>query len=152
MKKILLSFGLILIVFFANAQQNKKETIAKLKSMELSWMNAFLEKDHGVKIMNEIIADDYFEIGPDGKMLIKSESIKALIESKDVTKSATQETMNVHFYGENVAVVMGKHYLKGISQNGKPFNRHFAWADTFMERNGKWQCISGCYNLIEEKK
>ena len=144
MKKILLSISMLFIVCLVNAQQNKQDATSKIKALEVSWNAAILEKDHGAKIKNEILADDYFQANPSGKMTNKAETIKMESETKDVVLSVAQGPISVHFYGNNVAIAIGTHTVKGKSATGKDFTRKYDYADTYMERNGKWQSIGSC--------
>ena len=50
--------------------------------------------------------------------------------------------MDVHVYGPNIATVVGTSTEAGTDKDGKAFNRSYAWTDTWMERDGKWQCIA----------
>jgi ketosteroid isomerase-like protein len=151
MKKVLLSIALLMFVFIVNAQQNKQDATAKIKALEVSWNAAILEKDHGVKIKNEILADDYIQANPSGKMTNKAETIKMESESKDIVLSVAQGPISVHFYGNNVAIAIGTHSVKGKTAAGKDFTRKYDYADTYMERNGKWQSIGSCLVATEVK-
>ena len=50
--------------------------------------------------------------------------------------------MDVHVYTPNLATICGTSPEKGKDKNGKEFSRSYAWVDTWMERNGKWECIA----------
>jgi hypothetical protein len=56
--------------------------------------------------------------------------------------SATNDNMDVHVYGPNLATVSGTTTEKGKDKVGKQFTRSYVWVDTWMERNGKWECIA----------
>ena len=143
MKKILLSITMLAIAFSANAQLDKDSIATKLKAMEVAWNNSALEKDHGVKTKSDILADDYYQIdSKTGKMQNKTESLLHDTNSKDVTISVVNGAMTVHFYGTNVATVIGSHSTKEKDSKGKISSKTHRWVDTYMERNGKWQCIA----------
>jgi len=150
MKKLVLSFSMLLLVFFANAQQNKQEVIAKLKALEVLWNNSPLEKDHGAKAYGEILADDFYATCSDGIARNKAEIIKFDTESKDVVASVKLGQMKVNFYGDNLASVTGSHVVKGKTQEGKEFTKNYAWTDVYMERKGKWQCIASGTTVVKK--
>jgi Domain of unknown function (DUF4440) len=50
-----------------------------------------------------------------------------------------------------VAVVVGTYREKGTSKDGTAFDRTFRFTDTWMERNGKWQCIAGQAMIVKER-
>jgi hypothetical protein len=64
--------------------------------------------------------------------------------------SATNDNMDVHVYGPNLATVSGTTTEKGKDKGGKQFTRSYVWVDTWMERNGKWQCIAE--GVLESRK
>lgn len=152
MKKIILSISMLLLIFVANAQQNKAEIAEKLKAIEAGWNSSALDKDHGVAYKTKIIAEDFYQLGDNGKVENKAASINKQVVSKETITSVVNGPMTVHFYGTNVATVIGSHMEKGNDKDGKPFTRQYGWADTFMERNGNWQCIgSGSTQYKKDK-
>jgi hypothetical protein len=60
--------------------------------------------------------------------------------------------MEVHAYGDNVATVCGTSTEAGKDKDGKAFTHHYGWVDTWMQRNGKWECIAEAGMLMSEKK
>jgi hypothetical protein len=62
------------------------------------------------------------------------------------------ESMEVHVYGPNLATVVGISSENGKDKDGKTFNRSFGWVDTWMERNGKWECIGEAVTKLPKKK
>ena len=48
--------------------------------------------------------------------------------------------------------VVGTATEKGKDKDGKQFSRSFGWVDTWMERNGKWECIAEAVTLLSKKK
>jgi len=59
--------------------------------------------------------------------------------------------MDVHVYGPNLATVTGTTTEKGKDKAGKQFTRSYVWVDTWMERNGKWECIAEGVMLPKKK-
>jgi hypothetical protein len=58
----------------------------------------------------------------------------------------------VHIYAPNLASVIGMSIEKGKDKKGMAFSRTYAWVDTWMERDGKWQCIAEGVSELPEKK
>ena len=48
----------------------------------------------------------------------------------------------MHNFGPNIAVVVGTAHEKGTGKDGKAFDRTFRFTDTWVERNGQWQCVA----------
>lgn len=122
----------------------------KLKSMENAWGDALLQKDHGVAVVTGFLADDFAGVNSKGKVQTKSSYLHEMAE--ETITGSTTDSMEVHAYGNNVATVCGTSTEKGTDKDGKAFSHHFGWVDTWMERDGKWQCIAEAGMLIPKKK
>ncbi|MCX6337594.1 MAG: nuclear transport factor 2 family protein [Bacteroidetes bacterium] len=122
---------------------NQAEIATKLKGMEATWNLSSLDKDYGAKVINDILADDFYGTSPKGEMNDK----KWILSNLDSNQTeVVNGPMSVHFYGSNFATVVGSHISKDKGKDGKTFTKHHAWTDTYMERNGKWQCIASAGN------
>jgi hypothetical protein len=126
---------------FARAQDTSGVE-AKLKSMEDSWSAAQLQKDHGVSVIDGLLAADFFGVDSKGKIRNKAETLERMRSDTDTYTSTKNDSTDVHLYGSKIATVCGISSEKGKDKDGKEFSRSFAWADTWMERNGQWQCIA----------
>jgi len=126
---------------FAHAQ-TASGVEEKLKSMEDSWAAAQLQKDHGASVVDGLLSADFFGIGEKGKLQNKADWLERLRTDTDTYTYSKNDSMDVHMYGPNVATVCGTSTEKGTDKNGKKFSRSFTWVDTWMERNGQWQCIA----------
>ena len=125
----------------ATSTADQTELVTKLKGIEASWNLSVLDKDHGLKLLEEIIADDFFTITDKGITQNKAEFLKSRTENKEAITEVINGDMTVTFYSDNLATVVGSHVTNGKDIDGKAFSRTSFWTDTFMERNGKWQCI-----------
>ena len=124
---------------------------AKLKEMENSWGDAMLHKDHGVAVIKNLVADDFSGVTSKGKMQTKSGLLDELATNGETLTSSTTDSMEVHVYGGNVATVCGTSTEAGKDKDGKSFTHRYGWVDTWMERNGKWECIAEAGMLMPEK-
>ena len=112
---------------------------ATLKDMENKWEASFAS--HDPSVAQSYIAADFIGVHPKGKILGKSGLIAEFKKDKDTYTSAKNEKLDVHMYGSNTAVVVGRAREKGTGKDGK-FDRVYLFTDTWMERNGQWQCIA----------
>jgi uncharacterized protein (TIGR02246 family) len=122
------------------AQQPKANSEAAisqaLQAMERAWLNA--EKNNDAAAFEQVVADDWIAITPDGKSQTKAEraaEIKALH-----TTSAAMGGMKVRVFG-NAAVVTGADD-ETIVEEGKESSNHYVWTDVFAKRNGKWLAVA----------
>jgi ketosteroid isomerase-like protein len=135
----------------AHAQENAADSSAvqaNLKQMEDTWVKALVNKDQAA--VGNMIADDFAGFNPDGKHLGKSQLLDEAKNEPNTLSSAVNENMDVHVYGPNLATVSGITTEKGTDKDGKQFTRSYVWVDTWMERNGKWQCIAE--GVMESRK
>jgi hypothetical protein len=121
---------------------NKAELETKLKGMEAAWNLSKMDKDFGVKIVEETVSDDFSSYNDKGLKQTKADIIKALSETKGTISEVINGDMSLTFYGDNVASIVGSHVTKGKDIAGKAYSSKTFWTDVFMERNGKWQCIA----------
>ena len=137
----------------AHAQGNSANSSAvqgKLKGMEDAWVKALISKDSAT--VGSMIANDFAGFNPDGKHVTKSQLLDEAKNEPNTLSSATNENMDVHVYGANLATVRGTTTEKGKDKNGKQFTRRYVWVDTWMERNGKWECVAEGVMQLPTKK
>lgn len=123
----------------------------KIKSMEDAWEAAETQKDHGASVVGDMLASDYNGVGSPGTVRNKTEQLEHMRSDTDTYTSASNSTMNVHVYSPDLATVTGTSVEKGKDKDGKEFDRTYAWVDTWMQRNGKWECIASGGTPVEKK-
>ena len=135
----------------ARAQEKSADSSAvqtNLKQMEDAWVKALVTKDSAA--IGNFIADDFAGFNPEGKHVTKSQLLDEMKNERNTLSSATNDNMDVHVYGPNLATVCGTTTEKGKDKDGKEFTRSYVWVDTWMERNGKWECIAE--GVMESRK
>ncbi len=131
------------------AKADDSATETKIKSMEDAWAAAQLKKDRGVDEIAGFLASDYQGVSAKGKIRNKEEQVKQMRADTDSYTESKNDSMSVKTYGPDIAVVCGKSTEKGKDKAGKAFTRSFAWVDTWMQRDGQWQCIAGSGALMQ---
>jgi ketosteroid isomerase-like protein len=125
----------------AAAPSGKKMSVeAALKDNENRWEAAIAK--HDMVIIGSMAADDFAGVNFDGKVMSRSGLMAESKKDRDTYKSAVNEKLAVHTYGPNVAVIVGTAHEKGTGKDGQPFDRKFRFTDTWVERNGRWQCVA----------
>jgi len=125
----------------AAAPSGKKMSAdAAVKDNENRWEASYAA--HDVSVAQSLVASDFVGVYWDGKVMSKSGVISEIKKDKDTYKSAKNDKLAVHSYGPNVAVVVGTAHEKGTAKDGKAFDRTFRFTDTWMLRNGQWQCVA----------
>jgi ketosteroid isomerase-like protein len=131
------------------AKPGKKMSVeAAIKDNENKWEAAIAS--HDISFIQSVVADDFMGVYTDGKIQNKSALIAQVKKDKDTYKSAKNEKLSVHTYGPNVAVVIGTSREKGTGKDGQAFDRTYRFTDSWMDRNGQWQCVASQVMLVKK--
>ncbi len=137
--------GLFLVAGLAVAQMQatsseSTETQRTLLKMEEEWGQVDVNMDKTV--LARVWAPDYVSIDRAGEITYGREANIAGFGYEGVTK-ATNVDMRVHVFADNVAVVTGIDRTEGKDKDGHQFVHEDRFSDTYVKRDGFWQCVSG---------
>ena len=118
-----------------------------VKDLENSWEAAVAS--HNFATVDSMVAGDFVGVTSKGKFANRSQMLAEYKGDKDTYKSAKNEKLNVKTFGPNVTVVTGRAREVGTGKDGKAFNRTFLFTDTWMMRDGKWQCVASQASKIK---
>ena len=121
----------------------------KLKELEQSWEGSLVT--HDIAVIEKIVADDFVGTSSSGKIGSKATLLAEARTDKSVYKSAVSEEISVHSFGPNVAVVTGIARESGKTASGKSFSHAYRFTDTWVERNGEWQCVAAHAMALPKK-
>ncbi len=146
MKKLVL-VALFIAVFAGPAPAQEKSApeaksksanpAAAIKQLEHDWIDA--AKTGDADKLNQILADDWSALGPDGTKITKAAFVENYKSGKSKIESFDFGAMDVKVLG-NVAVVQGSDTEKSVT-DGKDSSGKYAWTDVFAKRNGKWVVV-----------
>lgn len=128
---------------------DQTDIASKLKALEQRWEASFMS--HDVSVLEELVAEDFVGTSSSGKVGNKATMLAGARQDKNVYTSAVSSDMVVHVYGPNVAVVTGIVRETGKTPSGKAFSQSFRFTDTWMERNGRWQCVAASALALPKK-
>jgi ketosteroid isomerase-like protein len=126
------------------APSGKKMSV---REMEDKWEASI--PSHDFTTVQGFVASDFVGVSSQGKFVDKSSMLAEYKKDKDTYKSAKNEKLNVKSFGPNVTVVTGRAREKGTGKDGKAFDRTFLFTDTWMLRNGQWQCVASQINKVK---
>ncbi|HEV2840039.1 MAG TPA: nuclear transport factor 2 family protein [Chthoniobacterales bacterium] len=106
---------------------------------------------HDISVIEELVADDFVGTSSSGKVGNKATMIAQARQDKNVYTSAASEDLVVRIFGPNVAVVTGVAREAGKTPAGKAFSHAYRFTDTWMERNGQWQCVAAQAMALPKK-
>jgi ketosteroid isomerase-like protein len=131
------------------ADRTESDIASKLKALEQRWEGSFLT--HDVSIVEQLVAEDFVGTSSSGKVGNKSTMIAEARKDKNVYASASSSEMIVHSFGPGVAVVTGVARETGKTLAGKAFSQAYRFTDTWVERNGEWQCVAASAMALPKK-
>lgn len=128
------------------ASTKKMSPEATLRDLENKWETATTA--HDPSVAGGLLADDYVGVNSKGKVMNRASLMSEIRKDKDTYTSAKNGKMDVRIFGGQFAVVTGTSTEIGKDKNGKAFNRTFRWTDVWVDRKGKWQCVSSQANVV----
>jgi uncharacterized protein DUF4440 len=131
------------------ADQDQSEVASKLKALEQTWEGSFIT--HDMTIIEKLVAEDFVGTSSSGKLGNKTTMISEARKDKNVYASAVSGDMIVHSFGPSVAVVTGVARESGKTPAGKAFSHAYRFTDTWVERNGEWQCVAASAMALPKK-
>ena len=137
--------GVFLVAGLAVAQMKATPSVSAdtqrtLLKMEEEWGQVDVNMDKTV--LARVWAPDYVFIDRAGGITYGRDANIAGFGYEGVTK-ATNLDMRVHVFADNVAVVTGIDRTSGKDKDGHQFVHEDRFTDTYVKRDGLWQCVSG---------
>jgi len=120
---------------------------SKLIALENAWNQAQIHRDG--QALTALISDGFVYTDWDGAVLHKAKFIADIKDPSVETTFVANEGVEVYFY-PGVAVVTGAYRTKGKFQ-GKPFDHHGRFTDTWIRIGENWQCVASHTNLVQRE-
>ena len=131
------------------AGPDKGSAESNVKRLEDEWEAAVMK--HDATFVQTRVAEDYVGTTSKGKRISKGGLLKEFKGDNDTYTSTKNGGVAVRSFGANIAIATGTARETGKGKDGKAFNRLYAWTDTWMLRNGKWECIGSQSMLVSGK-
>ena len=140
MKHLMLIAGLAVLVIGVGVMAQQKEMGAEqeLIALEKEWGGAYMKQD--TSVLDRVDAADIVMTDSDGNMFTKADDLAEVKAGVYTVVSLVIEEIKAHLYGDT-AVVYGATGTKG-TYKGKAFDNRSRWTDTWIKRDGRWQCIA----------
>lgn len=116
---------------------------AKVLALEKKWTDAY--KQHNIKSVSSLLAEDFIITVEDGRTFGKIGYIAHTADDSTQVEIAEESDLKVHMHG-NVAVVIGGYHEVGTSR-GKRYEYHDRLTDVWMKVDGQWQLIASQYGV-----
>lgn len=145
----ILAIGIVLLgLSLSTALQGQDEGASTDRSLVLALESAWNQAEihHDANAVAAITADTFISVDHHGKLLSKSQYLTDMKDLSFKSEEISNSETSVYLYGD-VAIVTSAYRTKG-TDGGKPFVHHGRFTDTWVKRNGKWQCVADQETLI----
>jgi ketosteroid isomerase-like protein len=138
-KLMLVTLMILPLLAFGQAKQQSPANVEQqLTKLENDWMNFTLKRD--VASLDRLLADDLTSITPEGKLNTKAQELADVKSGDYAPTAATNKDMKVRVFG-NTAIVTGVTAIKGKAK-GQDISGDYRFTDTWVLRDGRWQCVA----------
>lgn len=123
----------------------KTNVAAAIRNLETRWAASIAA--HDATVPQQLVAADYIGVNSTGRVVNKATLIADMKRDKNTYDSAVNSGVTVRVHG-NAAVAVGTTKQVGKTPAGEAFNYTYRWTDTWLERNGQWQCVGSQSFLV----
>src|SRR5579864_1692910 len=99
------------------------------------------EENRDTAFLDKILADDFFALNPQGKLLNKAGQLENLMRPDRTLKVLNPRETHVQFYGNGDVAVLTEHVTVDGHDNGKPFGGEYRFLRVFAKQNGNWKVV-----------
>ncbi len=128
---------------------NEGNTASAIKGMEERWEAAIQKGDS--KTIEGMIAPDFAGVDEKDEVMTKASAMSHIKNDTNTYSATSLSHLKVRVYGPSCAVVIGDANEKGRGKDGKAFDHNYRFTDTWVERDGKWQCVAEQVALVNSK-
>ena len=118
---------------------------ATIRDLESRWAASIAA--HDITVPQQLVAADYIGVNSAGRVVSKAALLSDMKRDKNSYDSAVNSGVTVRVHG-NTAVAVGTTKQTGKNPAGQAFNYTYRWTDTWLERNGQWQCVASQSFLV----
>jgi ketosteroid isomerase-like protein len=99
------------------------------------------EENRDVAFLDKILADDFFALNPQGKLLDKAGQLENLKRPDRTLKVLNPRETHVQFYANGAVAVLTEHVTVDGTDKGKPFGGELRFLRVFAKQNGNWKVV-----------
>jgi ketosteroid isomerase-like protein len=141
---LLLSLVSIGQAFPQRSRDDSQES--KLLVMEHLWNEAQLNRD--ARALDGLVGTAFVNTEWDGEISDKAKFLADITDPQFKPSTLAIQDTKVSMYGDS-AVVVGIYHTKGTYQ-GKPYEHFGRFTDTWVFREGRWQCAASHTSLLKK--
>lgn len=123
----------------------KGNAAATIRELETRWASSIAT--HDTTVPQQLVAADYIGVNSAGRVVNKAALLADMKRDKNSYDSAVNSGVTVRVHG-NMAVAVGTTKQAGKTPAGEAFSYTYRWTDTWLDRNGQWQCVASQSFLV----
>jgi len=99
------------------------------------------EENRDIVFLERILADDFFALNPQGKLLNKTQQLENLKRPDRTLKVLNARETHVQFYGGGDVAILAEHVTVDGQDKGRPFGGEYRFLRVFAKQEGKWKVV-----------
>jgi len=99
------------------------------------------EENRDMAYLDKVLADDFFALNPQGKLLDKAGQLENLKRPDRTLKVLNPRETRVSFYGDGKVAILTEHVTVDGIDKGKPFGGEYRFLRVFARQNGEWKVV-----------
>jgi ketosteroid isomerase-like protein len=139
-------FALTLVMFaapltaFGQAAGTKDDKAAQEL---IAFRNRYIEAEENrdTAFLDKILADDFFALNPQGRLLNKQQQLENLKRPDRTLKVVNPRETQVRFYGDGKVAILTEHVTVDGMDKGKPFGGEYRFLRVFAKKDGEWKVV-----------
>ncbi len=102
--------------------------------------------------LSKMISDDFVIVDSDGSLGNKESMVAGYKEEAPRVLSLKMQVLVAHAVAPNVVIASGLDDISTKGSNGAPTHRYERFIDTWILREGRWQCVAEQITLAQPEK
>jgi ketosteroid isomerase-like protein len=119
---------------------------SKLLILERMWNEAQVNRDSAA--LDALVSSRFVNTEWDGEVSDKQQFLADIRDPLYKPSLATVQDVKMNFFSDT-AVVTGTYHTQGTYQ-GKPYDHHGRFTDTWVFDTGRWQCVASHTSLLKK--
>jgi ketosteroid isomerase-like protein len=99
------------------------------------------EENRDIAFLERILADDFFALNPQGKLLDKAGQLENLKRPDRTLKVLNARETHVQFYAGGQVAVLTEHVTVDGQDKGRSFGGEYRFLRVFAKQEGKWKVV-----------
>jgi ketosteroid isomerase-like protein len=99
------------------------------------------EENRDMPFLDKILADDFFALNPQGKLLDKAGQLENLKRPDRTLKVLNPRETHVQFYANGDVAILTEHVTVDGTDKGRPFGGEYRFLRVFAKQNGSWKVV-----------